>query len=59
MPISAAEDAKTFKVGGSRVFQAQIEESRRKNPAGTGLTTEEVRRALAPRRARRTRRPGK
>ena len=56
MPISTPEDAEAFNVRTSPVSQALITESRRANPAGTGLTTEQVRRALAPRRSRRVRR---
>ena len=56
MPISTAADVESFKVAGSPVFQSLIAESRRVNPPGTGLSTEQVRRTLAPRRSRRPRR---
>ena len=56
MPISTPEDIESFKVSRSPTFQALIAESRRVNPPGTGLTTEQVRRAIAPRRSRRVRR---
>ena len=49
-------DLESLKVRSSPVFQALIAESRRVNPPGTGLSTEEVRRVLAARRARRARR---
>jgi hypothetical protein len=48
-------DLESLTVRNSPVFQALIAESRRVNPPGTGLSTEEVRRVLAPRRARRAR----
>jgi len=56
MPISTPEDAESFNVRSSPVFQALIAESRRVNPPGTGLSTEQVRRALTPHRSRRVRR---
>jgi hypothetical protein len=56
MPISTPADVESFKVSSSPKFQALIAESRRVNPPGTGLSTEQVRRALAPRRSRRVRR---
>ena len=56
MPISSPADIESFKVSHSPKFQALIAESRRVNPPGTGLSTEQVRRELAPRRARRVRR---
>ena len=55
MPISTPADIESFKVSRSPTFQALIAESRRMNPPGTGLTTSQVRRALAPRRSRRVR----
>lgn len=55
MPISTPADIESFKVSSSPEFQALIAESRRVNPPGSGRTTEEVRRALAPRRSRRAR----
>ena len=55
MPISTPSDLENLRVSNSPEFQALIAESRRVNPPGTGLTTEQVRRALAPRRARRAR----
>ena len=57
MPISTPADLESFKVTHSPQFQALIAESRRANPPGTGRTTEQVRRALAAPRSRRTRRP--
>jgi len=57
LPISTPADLESLKVSSSPRFQALIAESRRVNPAGTGRTTEQVRRALAARRARRTKRP--
>jgi hypothetical protein len=56
MPISTPADVESFKVSSSPKFQALIAESRRVNPPGTGLSTEQARRALAPRRCRRVRR---
>jgi prevent-host-death family protein len=56
MPISTPADAESFKVGSSPRFQALIAESRRVNRPGTGLSTEQVRRTLTPRRSRRVRR---
>ena len=56
MPISTPTDIESVKVSGSARFRAIIAESRRVNPPGTGLSTEQVRRALAPRRSRRGRR---
>ncbi len=56
MPISTPADIESFKVGRSPAFQEVIAESRRLNPPGTGLTAEQVRRALAPRRSGRVRR---
>ena len=56
MPISTPADVESFKVSSSPKFQALIAESRRVSPPGTGLSTEQVRRALAPRRSRRVRR---
>ena len=56
MPISSPADIKSFKVGSSPTFQRLIAESRRVNPPGTGLTTQQVRRVLAQRRSRRARR---
>jgi hypothetical protein len=53
MPISTPTDLENLRVSNSPEFQALIAESRRANPPGTGLSTEEVRRALASRRARR------
>ncbi len=55
MPIATPADIESFKVSRSPTFQALIAESRRVNPPGTGLTTSQVRRALAPRRSRRVR----
>ena len=55
MPISTPADIESFKVSRSPRFQGLIAESRRVNPPGTGLTTAQVRRALAPRRSRRVR----
>ena len=52
MPISTPADIESFKVNDSPTFQALIAESRRVNPPGTGLTTEQVRRALVPRRSK-------
>jgi hypothetical protein len=51
MPISTPADIESFKVNSSPKFQALIAESRRANPPGTGLTTEQVRRALPPQAA--------
>jgi prevent-host-death family protein len=56
MPITTPADAESFKVNRSPAFQALIAESRRANPSGTGLSTAQVRSALAPRRSRRVRR---
>ena len=56
MPISTPADIGSFQVGSSPTFRALIAESRRVNPPGTGLSTEQVRRALAPRHSRRVRR---
>jgi prevent-host-death family protein len=56
MPISTPADVESFRVRNTPKFQALIAESRRVNPPGTGLSTEQVRRALAPRRSRRVRR---
>ena len=50
MPISTPTDLENLRVSSSPEFQALIAESRRVNPPGTGLSTEEVRRALASRR---------
>jgi len=55
MPIATPADIESLKVSRSPTFQALIAESRRVNPPGTGLTTAQVRRALAPRRSRRVR----
>lgn len=49
-PISTPTDLENLQVTNSPVFRALIERSRRENPPGTGLTTEQVRRALAQRR---------
>ena len=56
MPISTPTDLENLKVSSSPEFQAMIAQSRRVNPPGSGLTTDEVRRALATRPARRLRR---
>jgi prevent-host-death family protein len=56
MPISTPADIESFQVSSSPRFQELIAESRRVNPPETGLSTEQVRRALAPRRSRRVRR---
>jgi hypothetical protein len=56
MPISSPADVESLKVSRSPRFQALIAESRRVNPPGTGLSTEQVRRALATRRSRGVRR---
>ena len=56
MPISTLADIESFQVSSSPRFQELIAESRRVNPPGTGLSTEQVRRALAPRHSRRVRR---
>ena len=53
MPISTPTDLENLRASSSPEFQALIAESRRVNPPGTGLSTDEVRRALASRRARR------
>ncbi len=52
-PISTPTDLENLKVSSSPAFRALIERSRRETPPGTGLTTQEVRRVLARRRARR------
>ncbi len=52
-PISTPTDLENLKVSSSPDFQALIARSRRENPPGTGLTTQEARRVLARRRARR------
>ena len=56
MPISTPTDLENLKVSSSPGFQAMITQSRRVNPPGSGLTTDEVRRALGNRPARRLRR---
>jgi prevent-host-death family protein len=56
MPVSTPADVESFRVSSSPGFEALIAESRRVNPPGTGLSTAEVRRALAARRSRRLRR---
>jgi hypothetical protein len=53
MPVSTQTDLENLRVSSSPEFQALIAESRRINPPGTGLSTEDVRRTLARRRARR------
>jgi hypothetical protein len=53
MPISTSTDLENLRVSNSREFQALIAASRRVNPPGTGLSTEEVRRTLPRQRARR------
>jgi prevent-host-death family protein len=53
VPIATPTDLENLTVSASPEFQALIAESRRVNPPGTGRSTEEVRRALARRRARR------
>ena len=55
-PISTPTDLENLRVSGSPAFQALMVQSRRESPPGTGLTTEEVRRALAERRTARHRR---
>jgi hypothetical protein len=53
MPISTPTDLENLRVSNSPAFQALIAESRRVNPPGTGLSTTQVRQALAGRRSRR------
>ncbi len=53
---SVTTDLENLRVSSSPAFRALIEMSRRENPPGTGLTTEEVRGALAKRRATRRKR---
>jgi antitoxin (DNA-binding transcriptional repressor) of toxin-antitoxin stability system len=57
MPISTPTDLENLKVSSSPEFRALIAKSRRENPPGTGLSTEEVRRRLAARRTGRRGRP--
>jgi antitoxin (DNA-binding transcriptional repressor) of toxin-antitoxin stability system len=52
-PISTPTDLENLKVSSSAAFRALIARSRRRNPPGSGMSTEEVRRALARRRTRR------
>lgn len=56
MPISTPTDIENLAVSNAPRFRALIRESRRVNPPGTGLNTEQVRRALARGRTRRVRR---
>lgn len=51
-PISTPTDLENLAVSNSPEFRALIEKSRRENPPGSGLTTDEVRRTLATRRSR-------
>ncbi len=51
MPISTPTDLENLRVSNSPEFQALIAKSRRESPPGTGLSTEEMRRRLATRRA--------
>jgi antitoxin (DNA-binding transcriptional repressor) of toxin-antitoxin stability system len=54
-PIGPRTDPENITVSNSREFRALIARSRRAHPPGTGLTTAEVRRTLATRRARTSR----
>lgn len=56
MPISTPTDVENIAVSNAPRFRELILESRRVNPPGTGLSTEQVRRALARGRTRRVRR---
>jgi hypothetical protein len=52
--VTRSTDLENLKVSNDHRFKALIAESRRTNPPGTGLTTAQVRRALAGRRSRRS-----
>lgn len=54
MPISTPTDLENLAVSNDPGFKVLIAESRRVNAPGTGLTTAQVRRALAGRRSRRS-----
>jgi hypothetical protein len=51
--VGSQSDLENLAVSSDPQFRALIERSRRRHPAGTGLTTEEVRRKLRARRAAR------
>lgn len=52
--VARSTDLENLAVSNDPRFKALIAESRRVNPPGTGLTTVQVRRALAGRRSRRS-----
>jgi hypothetical protein len=52
--VARSTDLENLKVSNDPGFKALIAESRRVNPPGAGLTTAQVRRALARRRSHRS-----
>ena len=50
-PIAGQKDHENIAVSSDPAFRELIERSRRRYPAGSGLTADAVRRRLAPRRA--------